>query len=252
MIIDSHCHLDFEDFDSDRDLVLQRAHAAGIEHIILPAITANHWPRLQQTCQHHSQLHACYGLHPYFLDQHKAEHLTELKRWLENETPVAVGECGLDFYLKQLDKNKQLELFDAQLNIAADYQLPVVIHSRKATEQVIQRIKKYPGLRGMIHSYSGSLEQAKQLIDLGFYISFGGAITYDKATRIRSIARQVPLDALLIETDAPDQPDMQHHSERNEPVYILNVLAALAELKELTVKEIAYTSSDNAINLFGL
>jgi len=252
MIIDSHCHIDFEDFDSDRKHVLQRAQNAGIKHIIVPSISADNWPRVRQNCQQYSQLHPCYGLHPYFLDQHKAEHLNELKKWLDNEAAVAIGECGLDFYLKHLDKNKQLEFFDAQLKIAVDYQLPVIIHSRKATEQVIQTIKKYPGLHGMIHSYSGSLEQAKQLIDLGFYISFGGAITYEKATRIRAIAQQIPLDALLIETDAPDQPDLHHHSKRNEPVYILNVLETLSELKDLPVEKIANTTSDNAISLFSL
>jgi TatD DNase family protein len=252
MIIDSHCHLDFDDFDSDRELVLQRANNAGIQHIILPSISAAYWPRIKHTCLNHPHLHPSYGLHPYFLDEHKVEHINELKIWLDKEKPVAVGECGLDFYLKHLNKDKQLEIFDAQLNIAAEFKLPVIIHSRKATEQVIQAIKKHPGLQGMIHSYSGSLEQAKQLIDLGFYISFGGAITYDNATRIRSIAKQLPLEALLIETDAPDQPDKQHHGERNEPVYILNVLKTLSELKDLSVEKISESTSHNATTLFGL
>lgn len=252
MIIDSHCHIDFIDFDSDRELVLQRAQDSGIEHIIVPSISASNWQRVKLTCQKHPQMHPCYGLHPYFLDEHKAEHLNELRKWLLNENPVALGECGLDFYLKHLDKSKQLEIFDAQLNIAHEYQLPIIIHSRKATEQVIQAIKKYSGLRGMIHSYSGSLEQAKQLIDLGFYISFGGAITYEKATRIRSIAQQIPLNALLIETDAPDQPDKQHHGERNEPIYILNILETLSELKDLSVEKISDSTSNNAISLFNL
>jgi len=145
-----------------------------------------------------------------------------------------------------------LNFFDAQLDIALHHQLPVIIHSRKATEQVIQAIKKRPGLRGMIHSYSGSLEQAKQLIELGFYISFGGAITYDKATRIRSIAEQIPLDALLVETDSPDQADKTHHGERNEPVYILNILHTLSALKDLPADTIAKATSENAINLFNL
>jgi TatD DNase family protein len=252
MIIDSHCHIDFNDFNADRDQVLQRAQDAAIEHIIVPSITARSWSRLRQTCLNRPQLHPAYGLHPYFIDEHRVEHLAALNQWLNNEASIAVGECGLDFYLKHLDRKKQIAFFEAQLDIAQNFRLPVIIHARKATEPVIQTIKKHPDLRGMIHSYSGSLEQAKQLIDLGFYISFGGAITYDKATRIRSIAQQIPLRALLVETDAPDQPDRSHHGERNEPAYILNVLHTLSALKELPVDAIAKASSDNAISLFGL
>ena len=252
MIIDSHCHIDFNDFDHDRDQVIQRARDSGIDHIIVPAIATSSWNRVKQTCLNYSHLHPAYGLHPYFMDEHKTEHLDELEQWLVNEKPVAVGECGLDFYLKHLHKNKQLDFFDTQLKLAYQYQLPVIIHSRKATEQVIHTIKKYPDLRGMIHSYSGSLEQAKQLIDLGFYISFGGAITYDKATRIRTIAQQISLHALLIETDSPDQPDLKHHGKRNEPVYILNVLKTLSELRELPEEAISLATSNNAVALFNL
>jgi len=252
MIIDSHCHIDFDDFDSDRDQVIQRARDSDIDHIIVPSIATSSWNRVKQTCKHYSHLHPAYGLHPYFLDEHKPSHLAELEQWLDDEKPVAVGECGLDFYLKHLDKNKQIEFFNTQLKIALDHKLPVIIHSRKATEEVIQTIKKYPGLRGMIHSYSGSLEQAKQLIDLGFYLSFGGAVTYDKATRIRSIAQQLPLNALLIETDSPDQPDLKHHGKRNEPVYILNTLRTLSILKGLPEETIANATSSNAVSLFNL
>jgi len=252
MIIDSHCHIDFDDFDSDRDQVIQRARDSDIDHIIVPSIATSSWNRVKQTCKHYSHLHPAYGLHPYFLDDHKPSHLAELEQWLDDEKPVAVGECGLDFYLKHLDKNKQIEFFNAQLKIAFDHKLPVIIHSRKATEEVIHTIKKYPGLCGMIHSYSGSLEQAKQLIDLGFYLSFGGAVTYDKATRIRSIAKQIPLNALLIETDSPDQPDLKHHGKRNEPVYILNTLRTLSILKDLPEETIANATSSNAVSLFNL
>lgn len=252
MLIDSHCHIDFSDFDEDRSIVIERAIAANIHHIIVPAISAQSWDRVKQTCLEYPQLHGAYGLHPYFLDQHKPDHIDNLLKFLVHANAVAVGECGLDYYLKHLDKTRQLYFFEAQLAIASELKLPVIIHSRKATEQVIQSIKKYPGLLGMIHSYSGSFEQATKLIDLGFLISFGGAITYDRATRLRELVTKIPLDALLIETDAPDQPDQAHHKQRNEPVYILEVLKTLAHLKSLPADIIADATSKNAIRLFDL
>ena len=252
MIIDSHCHIDFEIFDPDRDQVLQRALNLRIEHIIVPAVSADTWDRVKQTCHRHTQLHPAYGLHPYFIDLHEHTHLDMLDQWLTKERPIAVGECGLDFFLKELDRDKQLEFFEAQLSMALEHQLPVVIHSRKATEQVIQSIKKYPGLRGMIHSYSGSFEQALQLIELGFFISFGGAITFDKATRVRAIAQNIPLQALLVETDAPDQPGSHHYGNRNEPGFIIEVLDVLAELRGVDLGVVVEATSCNAVELFGL
>ncbi|MCW9012427.1 MAG: TatD family hydrolase [Gammaproteobacteria bacterium] len=252
MIVDSHCHLDFEDFDDDRDQVLASAKSIGIEHIVVPAISSATWPRLKKVCDHYLECHAAYGLHPYYIDKHCHSDLDKLDQWIKREQPVAVGECGLDFFLKDLDKNKQQEFFEAQLDIANENQLPVVIHSRKATEQVILCLKKYPSLTGMIHSYSGSLEQARQLIDMGFYISFGGAITYDRASKLHSIAAKLPLEKLLVETDAPDQPGLKHHGQRNQPYYIFDVIETLARLRNDTVENISHITSSNAIALFSL
>ncbi len=250
MIIDSHCHIDFEDFDSDRSNVLNSAKQAGIEHIIVPGITKNTWPRLQEVCSQYNKLHPAYGLHPYFINKHKPEHLDDLKQWASKEKPIAIGECGLDFYLKELNKNIQIEFFEAQLDIAKENKLPVIIHSRKATEQIIQIIKKKNLQDGMIHSYSGSFEQAKQLIDLGFYISFGGAITYNNATRIRKIAQQIPLDSLLVETDSPDQSGASHQGQRNQPDFIIEVINTLSELHNISVNNIADITHKNALTLF--
>ena len=250
MIIDSHCHIDFKDFDDDREQVLERAKDIGIKHIILPGISLKNWPRQKNLCLQYKQIHPAYGLHPYFLNEHQHDHLIKLSHWLDHESAIAVGECGLDFYLKDLDKNKQIAFLDAQLKMAIQYDLPVILHARKATEQIIQMIKKHPGLRGMMHSYSGSLEQARQLIDLGFYISFGGVISYEKSTRIRSMAQNLPLESLLIETDAPDQPDFQNRGQRNEPCYIMNTLKVLSHLRETSIETIAEVTSKNALSLF--
>jgi len=252
MIIDSHCHLDFEAFDADRPQVLDRAQQAGIEHIIVPGISAETWPRIKTICQPHKHLHACYGLHPYYIDQHSNKDLRLLEDWIKNENPIAIGECGLDYFLKKLDKKKQIDLFQAQLDIALQYHVPVVIHSRNATEQVIQEIKKRPGIKGMIHSYSGSYEQALKLINQGFYLSFGGAITYDRATRLREMVTQLPLNSLLIETDAPDQPDSNHHKQRNEPAYIKNVIKTLSNIRDESIETICNQTSTNCKQLFSI
>ena len=144
------------------------------------------------------------------------------------------------------------KFFNAQLDIAHAINKPVVIHSVRATEDVINSIKNYPGLRGMIHSYSGSYEQAKQLIGLGFYISFGGAITYDNARKLRATASDIPLGSILLETDAPDQPDADHFNQRNEPAYLVNVLKCLSELRDEPIEEIAEQTTRNAQELFGI
>ncbi len=252
MIIDSHCHLDFDDFEPDRDAVLQRAYEAGIRHIIIPGVTAEHWPRMQSLCEQYPQLHPCYGLHPYFIDEHNPQHIDALDNWLEEYPAIAVGECGLDYYLKHLDKEQQRFYFEAQLQLAQKHQLPVVIHARKSTEDVIHCIRNFPGLTGMIHSYSGSYEQAIQLIDLDFYLSFGGPITYPNAARLHKLLRQLPIESILVETDAPDQPVASARGQRNEPAHITEVIQSLAELQQLDSDEVAMVTSENAQRLFQL
>lgn len=252
MIIDSHCHIDFETFNQDREQVLTRARQLGIQSIIVPGISAANWPGVKDVCQQFPELYPTYGLHPYYIDQHSNDDLVLLDDWLIRENAIAVGECGLDFFLKHLDKARQLYLFEAQLDIAKAHDLPLVIHARKATEQVIQCLKSRAGLKGMIHSYSGSYEQAVQLIDMGFYLSFGGPVTYPKASRLRQLVSKLPLDALLVETDAPDQPDLKHHGLRNEPGYITNVIEHISQLKEVPIKQVTEITTQNAVKLFSL
>ena len=246
-IIDSHCHLDFDAFNCDRNAVIEHAHNKGIKHIIIPGVKRNSWDRIRAICENNTQIHACYGLHPYFAGEHTDEDIIQLRHWLENNDCVAVGECGLDFRNNQADRQVQI-----QLDTAHALAKPVVIHSVRATEDAIGLIKSHPGLRGMIHSYSGSYEQARQLIDLGFYISFGGAITYDSARKLRAIASSIPLDSILLETDAPDQPDADHFNQRNEPAYLVNVLQCLSELRDEPIDDIAAQTTQNTQQLFGI
>jgi len=251
-IIDSHCHLDFDDFNSDRNAVIERARNKGIKQIVIPGVKRKSWHFIREICHNDPQLHACYGLHPYLAGEHTDDDITQLRHWLDKNTCVAVGECGLDYRKDMVDKYLQLKFFNAQLDIANANNKPVVIHSVGATEDVIKSIKHYPCLRGMIHSYSGSYEQAKQLINLGFYLSFGGAISYDNATKLRATASKVPLDSILLETDAPDQPDADHFNQRNEPAYLINVLKCLTELRDESIEEIATQTTRNAQKLFNI
>lgn len=251
-LVDSHCHLDFEVFDADRTQVLQRAQDNNIKHIIIPGTEKKYWPRISKLCSDNKKLHACYGLHPYWLDNHKLNDIESLDTYINNHKPVAVGECGLDFRPHQADKQVQLNFFEAQLALAENHQLPVVIHSVKATEAVIQSIRKFKNLRGMIHSYSGSSEQARQLIDLNFFISISGSVTHDNAKKIKTVAKEIPLTSILLETDAPDQADRENSGKRNEPAFIINTLAAVSALRNEAAENIARQTTENAIKLFSI
>ncbi len=251
-LIDSHCHLDADAFDVDREAVLLRAQAAGVGAQVVPAVSAASWPKLQQVCRAAPGLHPAYGLHPMFLAEHRPEHLLQLRDWVEREAPVAIGECGLDFFVDALDPTQQRHYFQAQLELAREFQLPLVVHARRAVDEVILRIRRVGGLRGVVHSFSGSPEQARQLWELGFLLGIGGPATYPRANRLRSLVAQMPLEFLLLETDAPDQPDAAIRGQRNEPARLQAIAATIAELRGQPVDEIAAQTSANARALFGI
>jgi TatD DNase family protein len=255
-LIDAHCHLDFDAFEHDRSAVLQRAVENGISDIVIPGTKKNYWERIRILCANNTpgqpKLHACYGLHPYWTNEHGKNDTEALAQYIAKNRPVAIGECGLDFRPQQADKKSQIYFFEKQLAIAVNNQLPVVIHSVKATETVIQVIKKFDGLSGMIHSYSGSVEQAKQLIELNFFISIGGSVTYENAKSIRKVAREIPLHSLLIETDAPDQPGLKNRGQRNEPAYLVNTLEAISSLREEPPQIIARQTASNTRSLLDI
>jgi len=252
MLIDSHCHLDFEIFDGDRQQILQRAIENNISDIVIPGTEKRYWQRINKLCASHKNLHACYGLHPYWINNHTQQDLAQLEKYIGTHMPVGLGECGLDFRRQQIDKKTQLIFFEAQLAIAENQQLPVVIHSVKASEVVIQSIKKFKKLSGMIHSYSGSFEQAKQLIDLNFFISISGSVTYDNAKKIKTVVKKLPLTSLLLETDAPDQSDQNNADKRNEPAYLVNTLNVISVLRNEQPDIIARQTTLNAKKLFSL
>lgn len=251
-LVDTHVHLDVEEFDGDRAAVVQRARSVGVVHQVVPAIDAAGWPGLRAACRAFERVHAAYGLHPVFLDRHEPAHLEALREWIAGERPVAVGECGLDFFVEGLDRARQQALFDAQLCIAREFDLPVVVHARHAVEAVIASIRRIGGLRGVVHSFGGSRQQAETLWREGFMLGIGGPVTYERARRLRALVSDMPIEHLLLETDAPDQPDAAHRGQRNEPERLVRVAEAIAELRGDSVEAIAEATTRNAMRLFAL
>jgi TatD DNase family protein len=255
-LIDTHCHLDLSLFDRDREAVLQRAVDARVEKIVIPATTFAHWSKLAALTQQYPNVFAAYGLHPMFMSQHQQQDLDTLAHYLASEKAIAVGECGLDFFIFDKQENHDVAkkaqhiLFYAQLALAQQYQLPVIIHSRKSLDLVLKAIRLHPNLRGVIHSFSGSQQQAHRLIDHGFYLGFGGVITYSRAKKLRHLVSTLPLDALLLETDAPDQPDSEHYGQRNEPAFLMNIAQTIADLRHISVQDLVKTTTKNANKLF--
>jgi TatD DNase family protein len=252
VIVDSHCHLDDPEFDRDRDAVVARARAAGVAVQIVPAIDRGTWEKTRDACAVAPGLYPAYGLHPLLLAKHREAHLDDLVEWIEREQPKAVGECGLDYFVEGLDADTQRLYFRRQLEIAREFDLPVIVHARRAFEEAIAELRKLPGLRGVVHSWSGSEEQARQLFAMGFCLGLGGPVTYERAKRIRRVAAEMPLEFLLLETDAPDQPDSGRRGERNEPARITAVLDCIAKLRGIDANVIADATTENARRLFAL
>lgn len=255
-LIDTHCHFDEPDFDDDRSLLADKIQQAGVTGLIFPAISAQHWPRLRDICATSPHFYATYGLHPVYLAEHTPQDLAALPHWLAQERPVAVGECGLDFFLPQLDIQQQEDLFIAHLKLAREFDLPLIIHARRSLDCVLKHIRRFSGknsgVKGVIHSFAGSQQQADMLIKLGFYLGVGGTSTYPRAQRLRTILANVPLEVLLLETDAPDQPDSAWRGKRNDPTRLPVIAQTLAELRGESLEQIAEVTTANAIHLFKL
>jgi TatD DNase family protein len=251
-LVDTHVHLDDASFDLDRGAAIERARTAGVNVQVIPGVDARSWSKIRQLCDSHPGLYPAYGLHPMFLAQHRPEHLDALPGWLTDGNAVAVGEIGLDFFVEGLSPEDQRFYFHRQLDIAREVQLPVIVHARKALEEVTLALRRNGGLRGVVHSFSGSAEQARQLFELGFSLGIGGPITYERAQRLRRIVSDMPIEYLLLETDSPDQPLATHRGQRNEPAFMVEVLETVAQLRDESVEAIAASTSANAARLFGL
>lgn len=252
-LIDSHCHLDDDRFDASRDVIVERAKRQGIEQIILPATTAERWHRVKQVAEKYPGVFPAYGLHPMFMARHKIQHLDELDTWIAHESPVAVGECGLDFYQSRCDEQRQVQIFSAQLKIANSYRLPVIVHVRKAMDQVISLLRKnHPVAGGVVHSFAGSLQQAQQLLDLGFRLGIAATVDFERAKKLRRVVTEIDESALLLESDAPDQPGVNHRGELNEPAFIVEHFQTMAQLRGITEDRMREILNNNTRALFKL
>lgn len=251
-LIDSHCHIDFAEFDHDRALVLDRASTAGVRKIIVPAVARNSWHKTMDICERNSQLELALGLHPIFIEQHQPQHLIELDKLLHKNKACAVGEIGLDYYLKELDRDKQTIFFTKQLIIAKRHQLPTIIHNRNAHDECLRILQEIGAQGGIIHAFNGGIQHAKKYIELGFLLGFGGMLTFDRSRKLHDLARQVPLQSIALETDAPDMTVQQHKGERNSPEYLTFVQQAVAQLKNISPEEVASITSANVHRVFKL
>lgn len=248
-LFDSHAHLDAPEFDGDRARALRDARAAGVAEMLVPAVTAASWPKLEALCLSEPGLHPAYGLHPCYLEQHSDQDLAALEQWLRAHPAAAVGECGLDDM--QHDRERQLRFLRAQFEIARRFDLPLVLHARHAFEAVILELRAFgKPLRGVVHSFSGSAEQARQLWKLGFLVGIGGPVTHPRARRLRATVAEIPAESLLLETDAPDQPGAHHKGQRNEPAFLREVLDCVATLRGDDPNELARRTTANARRLF--
>ncbi|WP_440784933.1 TatD family hydrolase [Pseudomonas syringae] len=255
-LIDTHTHLDFPEFDADREHVLQHSQALGVQRMVVLGVYQRNWQRLWDLTVANPALHAAFGLHPVYIDEHRTQHLTELGDWLTrlkgHPQLCAVGEIGLDYYLDHLDKVQQQKVFDAQLQLAADFDLPALLHVRRSHADVIATLKRHRLKRcGIIHAFAGSREEAREYIKLGFKLGLGGAATWPQALRMHRVIAELPLDSVVLETDSPDMAPAMYPNQRNSPQHLPEICQALAGLMNISPERLAEASTRNACELFG-
>ncbi len=248
-IFDSHVHLADARFAGMRAQVLARAAEAQVNALLVVAAEAADWPHLLRVRRRFPQVGVAFGLHPWFA--HGPHALLRLPEWLRRGQALAVGECGLDFGAGRASRAAQEALLLPQLKLARDMDLPVILHAHKSEDVLAMHLARLPGLRGVVHGFHGSQQQADKFLRLGFYLGIGAAITYPNAQRLRALVASLPLDRVLLESDAPDQPPFGR-SRPNEPAFVLDMLTVLAELQRISVEAMAELTWQNAASLFGM
>jgi TatD DNase family protein len=264
MWIDTHCHLDAAEFDADRDAVRDAAAQAGVTRCVIPAVHAAHWQQVAQLAERHGDAYAL-GIHPLFVPQAQETHLQALDRALharrDDPRLVAVGEIGLDFFMPQLCtaqmRERQWWCYTAQLKLAQKHGLPVILHVRHSVDLVLKGLRQCPVISGIAHAFNGSVQQAQAFVDLGFALGFGGTLTYERSLQLRRLASAVPLNALVLETDAPDMPPQWRYQTaaqraqglpqgRNSPAELPRIAQVMAHLRALPLAQLAVHTSANA------
>ncbi len=254
-LFDTHCHFDFDEFAHSFSDELEQAQSAHVKRILIPSIGKTNWLRVKSLAeQHPSNIFYALGFHPYFLSSFAETQLSELESLLSHSDAacVAIGECGLDGMI-DVDSGLQERVFEAQLLLAGQAKLPVILHSRKTHNRLLQIIKQHRfNQGGVLHAFSGSEQQAKQFIDSGFKIGVGGAITYPRANKTRQAIAALPLESLVLETDAPDMPICGQQGQTNHPKYLEKILDELAEIRGDDKVELAKQLWKNSLSLFKL
>ena len=255
-VVDSHCHIWWERFDHDRDAVIERARAAGVERMIVVGTTPATSRAALDLATRHEGVFGTAGLHPHDAGDDGDDVRAELRELCSRDDCVAVGETGLDWfraeYLERAPREKQLAAFRWHLELARELDKPVVIHSRDAHEDTARLVAEVPGVRGVMHCFAMGPDELAPYVDAGLHISFSGIVTYRANEENREAARQCPEDRLLVETDAPFLAPVPHRGKRNEPAFCADTLRLVAELRGVTVEHLAAVTSRNAERLFGL
>jgi len=246
-MIDSHCHLDDSRFSGDLKEILLRAKQAGIQHFIIPGVQHKQWSAQQTLAAQHQNISNAFGIHPWYCDQHDNSHLEQLESLLPHA--IAMGECGLDFMPHRPDHDVQKRCFQKQIELAQSFNLPLIIHSVKSADQVAIQLRSYPHLRGVIHGFSGSMQQANNFIQLGFYIGIGTRLLQQRGQKTSTLLHEIPLELTLLESDAPD--GLGKH-QRNEPANLIDIAQALAHAKNIPLEFVQKQCTSNTKELFSL
>ena len=250
--IDTHCHLDAAEFDADRDAVYAAAIAGGVGTLVVPAVSRDNFAAVAATCERYPGCLPAWGMHPMTIDVHRPEHLAALRAQIEAQRPVAIGEIGLDLFVRDLDYATQEFFYVEQLKIAKEFDLPVLLHCRKANDELLKHLRKIRVRGGIAHAFNGSPQQADEFIKLGFKLGFGGAFTWPRANNLRRLAADLPLEAIVLETDSPDMPPVWIGRGRNAPGELPRIAQILAELRGLDIDSVAQATTRNARELLGL
>lgn len=250
MLIDSHAHLEMREFDSDRHDVIERAELAGVDCIVTVGTNPGLSRKALSIAHQYKNIYATVGVHPHDVAKASDKSFDELKALAQDPKVVAYGEIGLDYFRNISPREKQIEMFAKQLELTQELNLPVIIHDRDAHEETLRMVKASGVRLGVFHCFSGDWAMARQCIDLGFYISVPGVVTFDKSKVLQDVVRQAPLDTILLETDCPYLTPVPHRGKRNEPSFIVHTAKKVAEIKKMPWEDIAQTAARNTRKLF--
>jgi TatD DNase family protein len=252
MLIDSHAHLEMSEFDHDRRNVIERAISAGVEYIITVGTNARLSQKAIALAAEFDNVFATVGIHPHDAAAADDEILDQMKELARQPKVVAYGEIGLDFFRNLSPRQKQIDVFSRQMKIARELNLPIIIHDRDAHEEVLRMVEESGIRRGVFHCFSGDAEMAKKCVDLGFYVSIPGTVTFDKTKNIADVVKKIPMEYLLLETDCPYLTPVPYRGKRNEPSFIVHTAKKVAQIKSLPLQDVARAAAANTKNLFGI